>query len=215
MKEFNAINEQRAEFYWWMSSLFANELTQEDLINYQGSSMDSYYSALAMTDELKAPIAGFRSALAALKLREDAQLELAADFCGLFLSTPKTGALPYASMYIGETGLLNDKPAQEMGQWMEKYGIAQRKDFNEPFDHLAVVLDFMGNLVILTNKETEEDKQEALMQEQQVFLETMVTTWLGSFQKSLEQFDGFGFYKASGVLLNAFVALDLSFLKGE
>ncbi|MDD1793046.1 molecular chaperone TorD [Enterovibrio sp. ZSDZ42] len=215
MKEFNAINEQRAEFYWWMSSLFANELTQEDLINYQGSSMDSYYSALAMTDELKAPIAGFRSALAALKLREDAQLELAADFCGLFLSTPKTGALPYASMYIGETGLLNDKPAQEMGQWMEKYGIAQRKDFNEPFDHLAVVLDFMGNLVILANKETEEDKQEALMQEQQVFLETMVTPWLGSFQKSLEQFDGFGFYKASGVLLNAFVALDLSFLKGE
>ncbi|WP_028025388.1 molecular chaperone TorD [Enterovibrio calviensis] len=215
MKEFIAINEQRAEFYWWMSSLFATELTQEDLKNYQGSAMDSYYSALAMTDELKAPIADFRNALAALKLREDAQLELAADFCGLFLSTPKTGALPYASMYIGETGLLNDKPAQEMGQWMEKYGIAQRKDFNEPFDHLAVVLDFMGNLVILANKETEEDKQEALMQEQQVFLETMVTTWLGSFQKSLEQFDNFGFYKASGALVTAFVALDLSFLKGE
>ncbi|MEZ8142732.1 molecular chaperone TorD [Enterovibrio sp. FF113] len=215
MQEFIAINEQRAEFYWWMSSLFASELTQDDLNNYHGSNMDNYFSALAMTEELKAPIVEFRNALAALKLREDAQLELAADFCGLFLSTPKTGALPYASIYIGETGLLNDKPAQEMGQWMEKYGIAQRKDFNEPFDHLAVVLDFIGNLVILANKETEEDQQESMMQEQQVFLETMVMPWLGSFQKSLNQFDQFGFYKAAGALLTAFITLDLLFLKGE
>ncbi|MCC4797191.1 molecular chaperone TorD [Enterovibrio norvegicus] len=215
MQEFIAINEQRAEFYWWMSSLFATELTQEDLNNYHGGDMDNYYSVLAMTDKLKAPIASFREALTSLKSRDDAQLELAADFCGLFLSTPKTGALPYASMYIGESGLLNDKPAQEMGQWMEKYGIAQRKDFNEPFDHLAVVLDFMGNLIVMANAEPDEAKQEALMQEQQAFLETMVLPWIDMFRQALHKYDAFGFYKASGDLLNAFIALDLAFLKGE
>ncbi|CZF79172.1 Chaperone protein TorD [Grimontia celer] len=215
MQEFIAINEQRAEFYWWMSSLFATELTQQDLDNYHGGDMDNYYSVLAMTDELKTPIAELRDALAKLKVREDAQLELAADFCGLFLSTPKSGALPYASMYIGETGLLNDKPAVEMGQWMDKYGIAQRKDFNEPFDHLAVELDFMGNLVILANKETDEEKQEAMMQEQQRFLETMMLPWIEQFQQTVYQFDKFGFYKAAANLLVSFIKLDRAFLKGE
>lgn len=103
MQEFIAINEQRAEFYWWMSSLFATELTQDDLNNYHGADMDNYFSVLAMTGELSTPVAGLREALAKLKTRQDAQLELAADFCGLFLSTPKTGALPYASIYIGES----------------------------------------------------------------------------------------------------------------
>ncbi|MDD1780903.1 molecular chaperone TorD [Enterovibrio sp. ZSDZ35] len=215
MQEFIAINEQRAEFYWWMSSLFATELTQQDLDNYHGGDMDNYYSVLAMTEELKAPIAEFRDTLGRLKLREDAQLELSADFCGLFLSTPKTGALPYASMYIGTTGLLNDKPAQEMAAWMNQYGIAQRKDFNEPFDHLAVQLDFMGNLVILANKEESEEKQEAMMQEQGRFLETMLMPWLSQFQKSVNDFDRFGFYKSAANLLAAFVALDVAFLKGE
>lgn len=215
MQEFIAINEQRAEFYWWMSSLFATELTQKDLDNYHGADMDNYYSVLAMTEELKAPVAEFRHVLAKLKVREDAQLELAADFCGLFLSTPKSGALPYASMYIGKTGLLNDKPAEEMGQWMDKYGIAQRKDFNEPFDHLAIELDFMGNLVILANKEADEDNQEAMMQEQLRFLETMIMPWIEQFQQTVQQFDPFGFYQAAANLLVAFIKLDLAFLKGE
>ncbi|STO44199.1 Chaperone protein TorD [Grimontia hollisae] len=215
MQEFIAINEQRAEFYWWMSSLFATELTQKDLDNYHGADMDNYYSVLAMTEELKAPVDEFRHVLAKLKVREDAQLELAADFCGLFLSTPKSGALPYASMYIGKTGLLNDKPAEEMGQWMDKYGIAQRKDFNEPFDHLAIELDFMGNLVILANKEADEEQQEAMMQEQLRFLETMIMPWIEQFQQTVQQFDPFGFYQAAANLLVAFIKLDLAFLKGE
>ncbi|WP_188009134.1 molecular chaperone TorD [Grimontia hollisae] len=215
MQEFIAINEQRAEFYWWMSSLFATELTQKDLDNYHGADMDNYYSVLAMTEELKAPVDEFRHVLAKLKVREDAQLELAADFCGLFLSTPKSGALPYASMYIGKIGLLNDKPAEEMGQWMDKYGIAQRKDFNEPFDHLAIELDFMGNLVILANKEADEEQQEAMMQEQLRFLETMIMPWIEQFQQTVQQFDPFGFYQAAANLLVAFIKLDLAFLKGE
>lgn len=215
MQEFIALNEQRAEFYWWMSSLFATELTQDNLHLYHGQEMANYYNELAMTGALTEGITSFRNALQKQQTRADAQLELAADFCGLFLSTPKYGALPYASIYIGESGLLNDKPAQEMGKWMEKYSISQTKDFNEPFDHLAVILDFMGNLVILTNNETNEEKQEALMQEQQLFLETMLLPWLDQFQRTLEKFDNFGFYCAAGSLLLTFVTIDHQFLKGE
>lgn len=215
MQEFIAINEQRAEFYWWMSSLFATELTQENLDSYQSQAMMDYFSQLAMTEELTKPVTAFCDALAKQKKRTDGQLELAADFCGLFLTTPKTGALPYASIYIGKTGLLNDKPAQDMGKWMKKYSLYQLKEFNEPFDHLSLILDFMGNLIVMANNAEQKDKQEAMMKEQQAFLEQMLVPWIDAFEKKLLQSDAFGFYCAAASILSNFIKLDLLFLKGQ
>lgn len=215
MQEFIAFNEQRAEIYWWMSSLLARELTTEDLEEYHGGEMLTFLSGLGMTPELKEPVEAFRDALNRLKTREDAQLELAADFCGLFLSTPKSGALPYASMYVGESGLLNDKPAQDMNKLMEKFDIAQRKEFNEPADHIAVELDFMGNLIILANQQESEEQAEAIMQEQQQFIDTMLLNWLPAFAKQCKERDQFGFYAAAVNLLVAFCKLDSAFLAGE
>lgn len=215
MQEFIVINEQRAEFYWWMSSLFATELTEQDLENYIGQDMEQYLALLAMTPELTHSVSTFQAQLKKQAKRADGQLELAADFCGLFLTTPKSGALPYASIYIGESGLLNDKPAQEIGAWMEKYNITQRKDFNEPFDHLALILDFMGNLVILANKETDEIKQEAMMQEQLKFMNKYLLSWLKQFHENIQRFDQFGFYAAATQLLLEFIQLDHKFLASE
>jgi TorA specific chaperone len=215
MQEFIAFNEQRAEIYWWMSSLLARELTNEDLTEYHGDEMFTFLSGLGMTPELKEPVEAFRNAINTLKTREDAQLELAADFCGLFLSTPKSGALPYASMYVGESGLLNDKPAQDMNALMEEYGIAQRKEFNEPADHIAVELDFMGNLIIQANQEADEEKREALMQAQLAFVNGMLLNWIPAFVQSCKARDDFGFYAASVNLLLAFCQLDSAFLQGE
>ncbi|MGF1871297.1 molecular chaperone TorD [Photobacterium indicum] len=215
MQEFIAFNEQRAEIYWWMSSLLARELTNEDLTEYHGDEMFTFLSGLGMTPELKEPVETFRNAINTLKTREDAQLELAADFCGLFLSTPKSGALPYASIYVGESGLLNDKPAQDMNALMEEYGIAQRKEFNEPADHIAVELDFMGNLIIQANQELDEEKREALMQAQLAFVNNMLLNWIPAFAQSCKARDDFGFYTASVNLLVAFCQLDSAFLLGE
>ena len=215
MQEFINFNEQRAEIYWWMSSLLSRELTDDDITEYLGGEMRTFLSGLGMTPELKQPVEAFLDALSRLENREDAQLELAADFCGLFLSTPKSGALPYASMYVGKSGLLNDKPAQDMNKLMEEYSIAQRKEFNEPADHVAVELDFMGNLIILANNQENEEKAETVMQAQLDFINTMLLNWLPAFTKSCESRDNFGFYAAAANLLLAFCKLDTAFLVGE
>ncbi|MCP4954218.1 molecular chaperone TorD [Photobacterium aquimaris] len=215
MQEFIAFNEQRAEIYWWMSSLFARELTDADLHEYHGGEMYTFLSGLGMTEELKAPVDSFRAAIKKSHARNDEQLELAADFCGLFLSTPKSGALPYASMYVGTTGLLNDKPAQEMHELMASFDITQRKDFNEPADHLAIELDFMGNLIIMGNQQQTEEQREALMQSQLSFIDTMLLNWLPLFVKECHRHDQFGFYAAAANLLLAFCMLDKKFLAGE
>ncbi|PSW21329.1 molecular chaperone TorD [Photobacterium sanctipauli] len=215
MKEFIAFNEQRAEIYWWMSSLFARELTEQDIEQYNSGEVVTFLSGLAMTPDLKQPVEAFRDAIKRLDEREDAQLELAADFCGLFLSTPKSGALPYASMYVGESGLMNDKPAQDMNSLMEQYNIAQRKDFNEPADHLAVELDFMGNLIIMANQQGSEEGAEPLMQAQLDFINTMLLNWVPTFATAAQSRDKFGFYAAAAQVLVAFCHLDAAFLAGE
>ncbi|PSW03746.1 molecular chaperone TorD [Photobacterium lipolyticum] len=215
MQEYIAFNEQRAEIYWWMSSLLARELTTEDFMEYHGDEMFTFLSGLGMTPELKQPVESFREAINRLKVREDAQLELAADFCGLFLSTPKSGALPYASMYVGESGLLNDKPAQDMNKLMEQYNIAQRKEFNEPADHIAVELDFMGNLIILANHQKDDEKREEVMQAQLSFVNNMLLNWIPIFAQACKSRDNFGFYTAAVNLLVAFCQLDSAFLAGE
>ncbi|MGF1723721.1 molecular chaperone TorD [Photobacterium nomapromontoriensis] len=215
MKEFIAFNEQRAEIYWWMSSLFARELTEQDIEQYQNGEMATFLSGLAMTAELKASVETFRDALQRLDKRDDAQLELAADFCGLFLSTPKSGALPYASMYVGKSGLMNDKPAQDMNKLMDEYAIAQRKEFNEPADHLAIELDFMGNLIIMANQQSSEAAAEELMQAQLNFINTMLLNWLPLFAKEAKRHDKFGFYAAAAEMLLAFCQLDTAYLIGE
>lgn len=215
MQEIIAFNEQRAEIYWWLSSLFAKELTSEDLEHYQSYEIRTFLDGLAQTPELSKPMENVKTSLNQLMDREEAQLELAADFCGLFLSTPKSGALPYASMYVGKTGLLNDKPAQDMNALMSEYGISQRKEFNEPADHLAIQLDFLGNLIIRTNEQEKPELAEELMQAQLAFLKQHLLNWLPAFAKDCQERDKFGFYAAVSHLLLAFCQLDETFLIGE
>ena len=55
-------------------------------------------------------------------------------------------------MYIGETGLLNDKPAKDMEDIMAKHNLVVNQDLKEPADHIAIELDFLGNLIIRSNE---------------------------------------------------------------
>lgn len=215
MQAFIEFNEQRAQIYWWLSSLFAKELTEDDLSHYQ-TDLQPFLTALANTDELKPSVEALKSAIAAQALRQDGQLELAADFCGLFLADPKVGALPYASLYIGETGVLNDEPAQNMVKWLQEYNVASVEEFARvPQDHLSIQLDFMGNLIILGNQATTEETQEEALQTQWRFMQEQLSPWIDKFTQRCEKQDPFGFYAASAKLLANFIALDMAFLKGE
>ncbi|MDO6706676.1 molecular chaperone TorD [Photobacterium sp. 1_MG-2023] len=214
MKDFIAFNEERAEFYWWMSTLFAQELTSEHIRLYQGPAMNTLFEVLTQTPALSQPAMALQTAVQHLNRRQDAQLELAADFCGLFLCSPKTGALPYASVYTPGSGLMNSQPACDMEAWLAHSGLAQRKHFNEPADHLAVILDYLGNLILLTNQHGNETDAEQGMLSQLNLLQTMLLNWLPDFVADIRQKDKFGFYAAAAGLLLAFCQADQHFLQG-
>lgn len=215
MQEIKAFNEKRAEIYWWLSSLYAKELTDENIEQYHSAQIRSFLAGLGENSELKPSIDRVIDALNRLMDREDAQLELAADFCDLFLKSDRDSALPYASMYIGKTGLLNDAPAKEMEELMLKHGVAVDEALNEPADHIAIELDFLGNLIIRSNElEQERHLEEALTEQEQV-IRQHILSWTPKFAAKCQTLDQFGFYSAVAALTVAFLELDCTYLIGE
>ncbi|WP_261815492.1 molecular chaperone TorD [Vibrio gallicus] len=212
MQEIKRFNEQRAEIYWWFSSLFSKELTQQDLNAYQTPEVRGFLQGLADNKELKNSTDKVIDALNRLQDREDAQLELSADFCDLFLTSDKHAALPYASIYLDESKLLNGKPAQDMAELMQNKGIAVDNNFNEPADHLAIELDFLGNMIIRSNELEQEAHLETAFTEQKHFIDNHLLSWIPQFSENCTQFDSFGFYAAVAELLVNFCELDNRYL---
>ena len=52
MKDTKAFNEQRAEIYWWLSSLFTKELTQDELDHYHSVEIRSFLTSLGQNETL-------------------------------------------------------------------------------------------------------------------------------------------------------------------
>ncbi|NRF31141.1 molecular chaperone TorD [Vibrio coralliilyticus] len=215
MQEIKAFNEKRAEIYWWLSSLYAKELTEDNLHQYHSAEIRSFLTGLGENSHLKPAIERVIDALNRLMDRDDAQLELAADFCDLFLKSDKDSALPYASMYIGKSGLLNDQPATDMEKLMAEHGIEVEKGLNEPADHIAIELDFLGNLIIRSNELEQDRHMEEAFSEQEQFIQQQLLSWIPPFSKKCQALDEFGFYSAISLLLIAFLELDCAYLKGE
>ncbi|KHT44828.1 molecular chaperone TorD [Vibrio sinaloensis] len=215
MQEIKSFNEKRAEIYWWLSSLLAKELTQEALDQYHSAEIRSFLSGLGDNPDLKPSVDNLVDALNRLMDREDAQLELAADFCDLFLKSDRDSALPYASMYVGKSGLLNDEPAREMEALMQKHGVQVDENLNEPADHIAIELDFLGNLIIRSNELESDVEMENALEEQDKFINHALLNWVPKFAAKCKTLDDFGFYSAIVMLMVAFMELDSRYLKGE
>ncbi|CAH8195339.1 MULTISPECIES: molecular chaperone TorD [Vibrio] len=215
MQETKAFNEKRAEIYWWLSSLFVKELTEQELEQYHTQAIRSFLTGLGDNQTLKPAIDKLVDALNRLMDREDAQLELAADFCDVFLKSNKDSALPYASIYIGQSGLLNAEPAKAMTELMASHNIAVSTSLNEPADHIAIELDFLGNLIIRSNELEQEQHLDQAFVEQYEFIQQHILSWVPQFSLRCQQIDQFGFYSALTELLVAFLQLDCKYLSND
>lgn len=215
MDEIKAFNEQRAEIYWWLSSVFSKELTDEDLKAYDSQEVRGFLAGLAENPILQQPAEQLIDALDRLQDREDARRELAADFCDLFLTSDEQAALPYASIYLDDSKLLNGKPAQQMRALMQQKGIEVDKQFNEPADHLALELDLLGNMIIRSNELEKPLHIEQALREQKSFIEDYLLTWVPQFSENCSKYDKFGFYCAVAELLVHFCELDCQYLEAD
>lgn len=207
MQELKILNEKRAEIYWWLSSLFFKELSEQDIARYHSAEVRTFLSGLADEQSLNREVKHLVEALNRLQDRQDAQLELAADFCDLFLKSDRDSALPYASVYTDQ-GLLNGKPAQQMRELLGAHGVKVEQNLNEPEDHLAIQLDFLAHLAISANQIEHSAQLSLAHQAQSDFISQHLLTWLPAFAERCNQFDAFGLYSAAARLALAFIQQD-------
>lgn len=134
---------------------------------------------------------------ATLTVRDDARLELAADFCGLFLMTDKQAALSYASAY--------KQDEQEIKRLLVEAGMETSGNFNEPADHLAIYLELLSYLHFSLGEGTVPARRiDSLRQK----ILTALRQWLPEFAARCRQYDSFGFYAALSQLLLVLVECD-------
>nr|WP_086937647.1 molecular chaperone TorD [Thaumasiovibrio occultus] len=206
------IDEKRAQMYWWFSSLFFSELDESQLNQYISPPFHLFLDQLAEAPQLHRSAHAFKTALSQLQMRPDAQLELAADFCGLFLMGDRAGAMPYASSYLSNDKLLHGKPAQELADIFAAHQIALNDNHNEARDHIAVILDFIGNLAINSHQYPDDSFYNAHLNEQLTLLRAYLLSWIPQFVTKCTENDQFGFYANAAQLLNDYLLFDEQYL---
>ena len=200
MKHTSLTTEQMACVYAWLAQMFSRERDGEGLAQLQSSEMTEWFTVLKGEPSLEADVLLLEAKIAALKVREDATLELAADFCSLFLMSDKHAALPYASAHLEggpNYGVIK--------QLLSDAGMQVSDAFSESADHVAIFIELLSHLHFsLGESELNPQRVDALRRETL----TGLLRWLPDFTAKCCRYDAFGFYGALSQLLLALVRLD-------
>ena len=195
------LNEQRASLYWWFSTLLTKELSKDQLAEYFSGEGLNFLNQLEQEPLFHDMILEIKSSLLSIMVIKQPALELAADFSQLFLTDAKKGAPPYASVYLSSTGQLFEKPHHEMLALFTKEGLAIDPNFKEPADHIAIQLDYMGNLIVKEGGNA--------TNAQKAFVNDHLINWLPQFVDATKKVNNSGFYQAICQLLLIFITDDL------
>lgn len=211
---------KRAEIYHWFAAIFALELTEEQISAYQEGAISPLLSFLKES--------GFQEERRALQYAiqqwerlgdtKMIQLELAADFASLFLLDGKHAALPYASFYLEESGNLFGDLEGAIGQLLADNQLIVDKDFNEPADHLAIILTVLAKWSERSQAQSKE--QNAIAESiksittQMQYIDDALLSWLPAFVARGEKITvKSSFYPTVMKLLFAYLEADRQFLE--
>ncbi|MXR68703.1 molecular chaperone TorD [Shewanella sp. JBTF-M18] len=200
-----AQNQARARVYRLLSDLFAKEIDHQRLTCLQSSEAQAFFDLLATDPELAPEVNTLQEVLAGLN-DEPALLNLAADYCGLFLVGGKQSANPYASLYLTpkedeEQPLLFGDQHQEMMALLMQSQLQVQSDFPEPADHIAVILAYVAQQATRLG-----DK------DQQAFIAQYLDAWLPEFAMRVSDRDSGRFYQALARLTQTWVRQDCEVL---
>ncbi|QBY03818.1 molecular chaperone TorD [Thalassotalea sp. HSM 43] len=204
--------EIRATIFWWFSTLLSKELSKEQFnayINQQGATL---LDQLALEPLLAKSVSAIKQSLAKLNIHKHPYIECKVEFSQLFLMDNKNGAPPYASIYLSNEELMFQQAHDEMVALLKKQGLAVIEDFNEPADHIAIQLDYLGNLVLSSLNAPDPKRASA---EQLEFIQHRVLNWLPLLLDKMSRCDNSGFYQGICQLLYKYLLLDVSLLKED
>ena len=198
----NPEHQARQRVYQLLSSLFAKEVDQAMRDELMAEPGQLFLQQLARAPEFAAPISQMKQVLGGLNSTPDL-LELAADYCGLFLVGTKHSASPYASLYGHEQEpTIFGQQHHQMSEFLKDQRLQLASDFLEPADHLAVILAYAGHLEVNYPEQQQLD-----------YLQSQLAPWLDKFVAQVIKIDQGLFYQALAELTQAWIASEISWLQ--
>jgi TorA-specific chaperone len=204
-------NQGRAIVYNFLSSLFAKELNKDLVAQLTSEQGQSFLNSLALEPTLAASIDKMKTKLTKLN-SDESLLELAADFCGLFLVDGRTSVSPYAGQYLNTelSGIEHVKKKsekvqvfgefhQQMTEFLNHSNVQVHSDFPEPGDHIAVILAYAAHLCL-----------SASIENQLSFIETYLMTWISKFTQQVSKHDHDFFYSAVAELTLKWLEIEVA-----
>jgi len=227
-QELSAEREARAIVYNFLSSLFAKEVTSDLVKQLTSAQGQSFLSSLSLEPSLSSSINEINAKLGTLNSKESL-LELAADFCGLFLVDGRTSVSPYAGQYLSAcssdepSGEQNNAASNEAGgkskknkiqifgelhqqitEFLTDNKLQIHSDFPEPGDHIAVILAYIAHLCVTSGSE-----------QQLNFINHYLMTWLSNFTQQVNKHDHGLFYCFVADLTLEWLKVDTEFLLND
>lgn len=222
MKEFRDINSGKEVFYNFLSRSYKKEV-DEDFLAMLVSLMP-YIESIASQSDIDSMdkgvilIRGVANRLTGLdaKGKEDILLDLARDFCSLFLIGVKS--VPNSeSVYLSSEHIVKQEPRDMALKIYRETGFDVSKEFNEPEDHIALELEFMARLSQLVCESIDREDDDSLskfLNCQKQFMEEHLNKWIPQFVSFLlKSTDDRDFYKAIAYLTKGFIEMDYRFIK--
>jgi TorA maturation chaperone TorD len=121
------------------------------------------------------------------------------EFFNLFIGVGGCEVLPYESYY--RTGFLNDRPLARLREDLAKLGIERAPGHYEPEDHLGIVFETMGGLLIGALPGSGDDAEE--------FFRRHVDPWADRCMTDIASAPSATFYRAVGAFGRTFIAIEM------
>lgn len=142
---------------------------------------------------------------------ENARLELAVEYAGLFLGVWRVPAHPSESAYFTDGQLIMQEPRDEVLKLYRMMGVDKAGQFKEPEDHIALELQFMTHLCEKTNAALKDgDFREArkCLEAQRDFLNEHLGKWIPKLSADILKSARREFYKAIAKITEGYVEMD-------
>ncbi len=215
-KEVIDANENRKAIYIFLTTMYAKELTKPFILEL--ATKKEFFLKLADDPETEETelaegfkgLAEFASNIKQENL-DNIQLELAAEYAGLFLGVRQIPPHPSESAYMSTDHLIMQKPRDDVMMLYRAMGFEKAKEFTEPEDHIALELQFMANLCEKTTEAMKSNKTEdarKYLEAQRNFLNEHLGKWVPSLAADIFKGGRREFYKAVAKVTKGFVAMD-------
>jgi TorA maturation chaperone TorD len=222
MQEVIDANENRKAIYTFLATVYGKELNKQFIQDL--AKKKSFFQRLAEDPETEGTeiAEGFRALAAfASDVREDAlddiQLQLAAEYAGLFLGVRQCPAHPSESAYMSTDHLIMGKARDDVLALYRTMSLERNIDFTEPEDHIALELQFMADLSAKATQALRTGNQgdaRRYLEVQRSFLKDHLMKWVPLLVADVLKSGRREFYKAVAKVTRGFIEMDQEMVLG-